>query len=125
MENVRHPLENPCAGLGIDISPTTCRVMAKRLRDVCTCQKTNRSGAPDAASSSVHWLIFENSPAIYGWVHGSERPKSRQGRKNYSAVPAGLDFMLMTFNPAINGWAIFSNASFTTCRVMAKRLRDV
>jgi hypothetical protein len=33
--------------------------------------------------------------------------------------------MLMTFNPAINGWAIFSNASFTACRVMAKRLRDV
>jgi hypothetical protein len=29
--------------------------------------------------------------------------------------------MLMTFNPAINGWAIFSDA----CRVMAKRLRDV
>jgi hypothetical protein len=33
--------------------------------------------------------------------------------------------MLMTFNPAINGWAIFSKASFTACRVMAKRLRDV
>jgi hypothetical protein len=29
--------------------------------------------------------------------------------------------MLMTFNPAINGWAIFGEA----CRVMAKRLRDV
>jgi hypothetical protein len=29
--------------------------------------------------------------------------------------------MLMTFDPAINGWAIFSE----TCRVMAKRLRDV
>ena len=27
----------------------------------------------------------------------------------------------MTFNPAINGWAIFSEA----CRVMAKRLREV
>jgi hypothetical protein len=33
--------------------------------------------------------------------------------------------MLMTFNPAINGWAIFSKTSFTACRVMAKRLRDV
>jgi hypothetical protein len=33
--------------------------------------------------------------------------------------------MLMTFNPAINGWAIFSKASFTACRVMAKHLRDV
>jgi hypothetical protein len=33
--------------------------------------------------------------------------------------------MLRTFNPAINGWAIFSEASFTACRVMAKRLRDV
>jgi hypothetical protein len=29
--------------------------------------------------------------------------------------------MLMTFNPAMNGWAIFREA----CRVMAKRLRDV
>jgi hypothetical protein len=27
--------ENSCAGIGIDISPTACRVMAKRLRDVC------------------------------------------------------------------------------------------
>jgi hypothetical protein len=34
--------------------------------------------------------------------------------------------MLMTIYPAINGWAIFSGAGFTTaCRVMAKRLRDV
>jgi len=38
---------------GIDISPTACRVMAKRLRDVCTCRKANRSGKPDAASSSA------------------------------------------------------------------------
>jgi hypothetical protein len=27
--------------MGIDISPTACRVMAKRLRDVCTCRKAN------------------------------------------------------------------------------------
>src|ERR1035437_7953317 len=27
--------------------------MAKRRRDVCTCRKANRSGKPDAASSSV------------------------------------------------------------------------
>ena len=33
--------------------------------------------------------------------------------------------MLMSFNPAINGWAIFSEAGLTACRVMAKRLRDV
>ncbi len=33
--------------------------------------------------------------------------------------------MLMTFNPAINGWAITSKTGFTACRVMAKRLRDV
>jgi hypothetical protein len=33
--------------------------------------------------------------------------------------------MLMTFNPAINGWAIFSETSFTARRVKAKRLRDV
>jgi hypothetical protein len=35
-------------------------------------------------------------------------------------VPTELE-MFMTFNPAINGWAIFSEA----CQVMAKRLRDV
>jgi len=28
-----------------------CHFKAKRLRDVCTCRKTNRSGKPDAASS--------------------------------------------------------------------------
>ena len=32
---------------------TACRVMAKRLRAVCTCRKANRSGKPDAASSSA------------------------------------------------------------------------
>jgi hypothetical protein len=32
--------------------PCLC-VMAKRLRDVCTCRKANRSGALDAASSSA------------------------------------------------------------------------
>ena len=33
--SARPLLENPRAGIGIDISPTACRVMAKRLRDVC------------------------------------------------------------------------------------------
>jgi hypothetical protein len=33
--------------------------------------------------------------------------------------------MMMTLNPAINGWAIFSETDLTACRVMAKRLRDV
>ena len=28
-------------------------------------------------------------------------------------------------NPALKGWAIFSDASYTACRIMAKRLRDV
>ena len=50
---VRRRIENPRQWIGIDISPTACRVMAKRLRDVCTCRKANRSGAPDAASSSA------------------------------------------------------------------------
>ena len=47
--------------------------------------------------------------------------KSRLGRKNFSAVPKGLEFLLMTFNPAINGWAILSEADPTACRVMASR----
>jgi hypothetical protein len=34
--------------------------------------------------------------------------------------------MLMTFDPALKGWAIFSEAGFAeACRVMVKRLRDV
>jgi hypothetical protein len=48
----RCPLENPRAAIGIDISPTACRVMAKRLRDVCGLPESECSGAPDAASSS-------------------------------------------------------------------------
>jgi len=41
------------AGIGIDISPTACRVMAKRLRDGCALPESECSGAPDAASSSA------------------------------------------------------------------------
>jgi hypothetical protein len=76
-------------------------------------------------------IIVNNSslkiaqPFMAGFTVRNRR-KSRQGRKNCSAVPAGLDFMMMTLNPAINGWAIFSEDGFSTaCRVMAKRLRDV
>jgi hypothetical protein len=39
--------------LCIDISPTACRVMAKRLRDVCGLPESECFGAPDAASSSA------------------------------------------------------------------------
>jgi len=115
--------------IGIDISPTACRVMAKRLRDVCTCRKANRSGAPDAASSSAtcrgrwrncgssrpfkfeNWAVialggipnkvqlgdmgvdgrifpvFENSPAIYGWVRGSESSQVPSGTKEFVCRP--------------------------------------
>jgi len=41
------PLEKPRVGLALIFRPCLC-VMAKRLRDVCTCRKANRSGAPDA-----------------------------------------------------------------------------
>src|ERR1035437_2514778 len=34
-------LNNSRAMIGIDISATACRVMAKRLRDVCTRRKAN------------------------------------------------------------------------------------
>ncbi|MDD5140865.1 MAG: hypothetical protein PHY43_11465 [Verrucomicrobiales bacterium] len=34
--------------IGIDISPTACRVMAKRRRDVCGLPERSRSGALDA-----------------------------------------------------------------------------
>jgi hypothetical protein len=39
---VRRPLENSRAGIGMDISPTACRVMAKRLRDVCALPESER-----------------------------------------------------------------------------------
>jgi hypothetical protein len=35
MRNVRRVCDKTSDGMGIDISPTACRVMAKRLRDVC------------------------------------------------------------------------------------------
>jgi len=38
--------------LALIFRPCIC-VMAKRLRDVCTYRKANRSGTPDAASSSA------------------------------------------------------------------------
>jgi hypothetical protein len=41
---------------GYDISPIACRVMAKRLRDVCALPESSCSGAPDAApSSALDW----------------------------------------------------------------------
>jgi hypothetical protein len=39
--------------IGIDISPTACRVMAKRRRDVCALPESECSGVPDAAASSA------------------------------------------------------------------------
>jgi hypothetical protein len=51
MSIVHRFLENPRVGWALIFRPCLC-VMAKRLRDVCTCRKANRSGALDAASSS-------------------------------------------------------------------------
>ncbi len=103
-----------------------CRVMAKRLRDVCALPESECSGAPDAASSSAHWLVFDNSPAIYGWVHGSGMFVVPSGTKEMVCRP-WWDFEIwVALFPAINGWAIFSESGFAdACRVMAKRLRDV
>ena len=105
-----------------EASFTACRVMAKRLRDVCAlpesepvraCRTRLRRPRPGLSLKIAQ-------PFMAGFTV-RDCSKSRHGRKKCSAVPAGLDFMLMTFNPAINGWAIISKA----CRVMAKRLRDV
>jgi hypothetical protein len=38
-------------------------------------------------------------------AHGQH--ESRQGRKNHSAVPDGTFYFVVTFNPALKGWAIF------------------
>jgi len=43
------PIRNRRVGLGIAISPTACRVMAKRLRDVCGMPESECSGVLDAA----------------------------------------------------------------------------
>ena len=39
--------------IDIDISPTACRVMAKRLRDVCALPEGECSGAPDTLNFIV------------------------------------------------------------------------
>jgi len=48
----------------------------------------------------------ENSPAIHGWVHGSGMFQVPSGTKEFFCRPAGTCFVLMTFNPAMNDWAI-------------------
>jgi hypothetical protein len=62
-------------------------VMAKRQRDVCALPESECSGAPDAASSSAHWLVFDNSPAIHGWVHGLEMSQVPSGTKENFCRP--------------------------------------
>jgi hypothetical protein len=52
-------------------------------------------------------VIFENSPAIYGWVHGSAESPVPSGTKEMVCRPwRDLKIGLPVF-PAINGWAIF------------------
>jgi hypothetical protein len=59
--------------MGIDISPMPMRHGQTPARRLHLPESEPLWRAPDAASSSAHWLVFENSPAIYGWVHGSGR----------------------------------------------------
>jgi hypothetical protein len=65
---------------GIDVSPTACRVMAKRLRDVCGLPKSEplwKAGR----GFVVRKMSFENSPAIYGWVTRQTNQSSPVGTK--------------------------------------------
>jgi len=87
-QNGNHPcpLDNPRVGWALIFRPCLC-VMAKRQRDVCALPESECSGAPDAASSSAHWLVFDNSPAIYGWVHGLEMSQVPSGTKENFCRP--------------------------------------
>ena len=111
--------------IGIDISPTACRVMAKRLRDVCNMKESeplwkahrdnafivrdlpwteaklralppfefenwavialggipNKVQVGDMGVDGRIFPVFDNSPAIYGWVHGSESSQVPSGTK--------------------------------------------
>jgi hypothetical protein len=59
----------------------------------------------------------ENSPAIYGWVRGSEKspvPSGTKGafeRRGFLSSLAGLDFSVR-FNPALKGWAIVGTQKY-------------
>jgi len=51
--------------------------------------------AAEPGNRTIYFELFlagrglENSPAFQGWVGGGEKAKSRQGRKDDSAVPDG------------------------------------
>jgi len=54
----------------------------------------------------------ENSPALQRWEsHGSRKTKSRQGRKDRSAVPDGTLPVSPSFHPALKCWAIVGSLS--------------
>jgi hypothetical protein len=64
--------------------------------------------------TSGHHLHFENSPAIYGWVHAFNKIKVPQGRQMFahrpiSFVPTGLDCFGFV-DPRLKPWAIFIGA---------------
>ena len=48
----------------------------------------------------------ENSPAIYGWVHGSGMFQVPPGTKEFFCRPSRDLFIWLTRYPAMNGWAI-------------------
>ena len=120
-----------------EASFTACRVMARRLRDVCALPESSCSDAPDAAASSALGLVFENSPAIYGWVHGSGMFQVPPGTKDPCGWPPlrtatlffcrpSRDFYLcLTRYPAMNGWAIViaSLHNFVACAPACLGLR--
>ena len=54
--------------------------------------------------------IALKSPALQRWEpHGSQKTKSRQGRKNRSAVPDGTFPAFPGLHPALKRWAIVEN----------------
>ena len=70
-----------------------------------------RPHARGATRSTIHAKgIALKSPALQRWEpHGSQKTKSRQGRKNRSAVPAGTFLAFPGLHPALKRWAIVEN----------------
>jgi len=68
------PFETPRAGIGIDISPTGCRVIAKRLRDVCTLPECARPRAQQRGRARRHRIDWSAQQS--GHCSGRGRPHS-------------------------------------------------
>jgi hypothetical protein len=54
--------------------------------------------------------IFENSPAIYGWVYHAQTNQVPTGTKESFCRPSRDFYQTCANHPALKGWAIFKSA---------------